>query len=30
MVGYNRGTIPEGLTPAEEEMNLFLEREPAS
>jgi len=24
MAEYNRGTLPEGLTPAEEEMNLFL------
>jgi hypothetical protein len=30
MAEYNRGSLPEGLTPAEEEMNLFLEREPAS
>jgi hypothetical protein len=25
MAEYNRGTLPEGLTPAEEEMNVFLE-----
>jgi hypothetical protein len=29
MAEYNRGTIPEGLTTAEEEMNVFLEPEPA-
>lgn len=27
MAEYNRGTLPEGLTPAEEEMNGFLEPE---
>ena len=27
MVEYNRGTLPEGLTAAEEEMNVFLEPE---
>jgi len=27
MAEYNRGTLPEGLTSAEEEMNLFLEPE---
>jgi len=27
MVEYNRGTLPEGLTTAEEEMNVFLEPE---
>jgi hypothetical protein len=25
MAEYNRGSLPEGLTPAEEEMNVFLE-----
>jgi hypothetical protein len=28
MAEYNRGTMPEGLTPAEEEHNLFLEGPP--
>jgi len=27
MVEYNRGTLPEGIVPAEEESNLFLDRE---
>jgi hypothetical protein len=27
MAEYNRGTLPEGLTPTEEETNLFLEHE---
>jgi hypothetical protein len=27
MAEYNRGTLPEGLTPADEEMNVFLEPE---
>jgi hypothetical protein len=27
MAGYNRGTLPEGLTATEEEMNVFLESE---
>jgi hypothetical protein len=27
MAEYNRGTLPEGLTPAEDEMNGFLEPE---
>ena len=25
MAEYNRGTLPEGLAPAEEELNVFLE-----
>ena len=28
MAEYNRGTLPEGLNSAEEEVNVFLEREP--
>ena len=28
MADYNRGTMPEGLATAEEEMNIFLEPEP--
>ena len=28
MAEYNRGTLPEGLTPAEDETNVFLEPEP--
>jgi hypothetical protein len=28
MAEYNRGTVPEGLTPTEKEMNIFLEPEP--
>jgi hypothetical protein len=27
MADYNRGSLPEGLTPAEEELNVFLEEE---
>jgi hypothetical protein len=27
MVEYNRGTLPEGITPTEEEVNVFLEPE---
>ena len=27
MAEYNRGTLPEGLESAEEEMNVFLEPE---
>lgn len=27
MTEYNRGTLPEGITPAEEELNVFLEPE---
>jgi len=27
MAEYNRGTLPEGLTPAEEEMNAFLQND---
>jgi hypothetical protein len=27
MAEYNRGTLPEGIAPAEEEMNVFLEPE---
>jgi hypothetical protein len=30
MVEYNRGTMPEGLVPAEEESNIFLEEDIAS
>jgi len=26
-VGYNRGTLPEGLESAEQELNVFLEPE---
>jgi hypothetical protein len=29
MAEYNRGTLPEGLTASEEELNVFLENEPA-
>jgi hypothetical protein len=28
MAEYNRGTLPEGLTAAEDEGNVFLEPEP--
>jgi hypothetical protein len=28
MAEYNRGTLPEGIAPAEEELNVFLEAEP--
>jgi hypothetical protein len=27
MAEYNRGTLPEGIAPAEEEVNVFLEPE---
>ena len=29
MAEYNRGTLPEGLTAADEELNVFLEPEPS-
>lgn len=28
MTGYNRGTLPQGISPAEGEQNFFLENDP--